>query len=274
MTALGENPNSIANTLMIGLLALIGLAYGREEISRRAQALFWFFSAFLFLAIIRTGSRGAIIALLVALAVLLLKRSAIARRLKVALVVVVAVVFVAVASYSIEAVRTRWERTLATGDTAGRDFIFYHATQMFFEKPFWGWGPVYHQIQLGSRLGVSTKDTHNLYLYVLTEVGLFGAIPFFLALFLCYRSAWRARGTIQGILPLSMLASLLVVYMKGTLIHNKLLWLALAYAAASGTYPLLLRNRNRSLASFKSHRPMTYPSPGINRYRKKLDRPY
>ena len=41
----------------------------------------------------------------------------------------------------------------------------------------------------GARTGKERRDTHNLYLWVLTEDGLLGAIPFFFAIWLCVRAA-------------------------------------------------------------------------------------
>jgi O-antigen ligase len=251
-TALDANPNSIAMVLMLGLLAQVGLAYGREETSRTARTCFWLFSPFLFLGLIRTGSRGAIVALLAGLLVFPIKRANVVARVRLALVMVLLLAFVAITSQSIGSVSDRWRRTFAEGDTAGRDEIFSLGWGMFLEKPVLGWGPVSHQAVLGSRLGSrfglgGPRDFHNLYLHILTEVGLAGAVPFFLAILICWRSAWRARNNIQGILPMAMVLSLLVVSMVLTTMDNKLLWLVFAYASASGTYPpLAVRSRQRS----------------------------
>src|SRR5262249_46072188 len=73
------------------------------------------------------------------------------------------------------------------------------------------------------------------------EVGLVGSIPFFLGVLVCFRSAWRARKTSQGILPLAMLISVLVMNISGTLIAERTLWFTFAYIAASGTYPIVGR---------------------------------
>jgi O-antigen ligase len=89
---------------------------------------------------------------------------------------------------------------------------------------------------MAARTGRQGADPHNLYLWLLLETGLLGAGPFFLGLWLCWRSAWRARGSVQGSLPLALLFFLLAVNMKGTLLYTKMLWVVLAYALASGSY--------------------------------------
>jgi O-antigen ligase len=243
-TAFGTNPNLIGLILTLGLLALLGLAYGGKKISKTGRIFFWIFSAFLFLSVVRTGSRGAILGLLVGLGVFLTKRGNLSGRIRIAAVIVLSVVFVAVASYSNPAVRARWENTIAFGDTAGREEIFTAAVQMLNERPAFGWGPVYHLTELGYRLGLShDRDVHNLYLHILTEVGVLGSVPFFLGLLICYRSAFKARKTVHGILPLAILSSVLVAGLSGTPIYNRLLWLVLAYAVASGRPPLVYLRR-------------------------------
>jgi O-antigen ligase len=246
VTALDENPNAIADVLVFGILALTGLAYGRGQVSRRARAYFWLFSAFMFLAVIRTGSRGAILALLIGFLVFTLKRARINYRLKVGVVIVLAAVFVVIVSNSIESVSERWQKTFEEGDTSGRDQIYDQGWQMFLEKPVYGWG-IGHQRELGSRLGLPTRDFHNLYLHVLTQVGLIGAVPFFLGLLFCCVSAWKARKTVQGILPTAMILSLLAISAKGTTMTDKSLWLVLAYVTAAGTYPLVAFGKRRTL---------------------------
>ena len=82
------------------------------------------------------------------------------------------------------------------------------------------------------------ETRHNLYLWILKETGLLGAIPFFIGLWLCWRSVWKARGSAQGTLPLACLVFMLVINMNGTYLYYKLFWLVLAYALASGGYAL------------------------------------
>jgi O-antigen ligase len=101
-----------------------------------------------------------------------------------------------------------------------------------------GWGPIHHYYELGSRLGLLARgrDTHNLFLWILTEVGVMGAIPFFTGLWLCGYAAWQARYTVQGILPLAMIACLLIANMAGTWHNRKIFWIVLSYALASQSY--------------------------------------
>jgi O-antigen ligase len=254
VAAFGTNPNLVGGFLVLGLVILVGLSYGQANMNRKARTCFWFFSALLVLAIIRTGSRGNVLALLAGCAVFVLHRASLSQRIKLWTIVVVGVVLLVIASFTDETMRTRWERTLFAGDTAGRDEINAEAEDMIAEKPFFGWGPVSHQLELGRRVGYpGVRDFHNLYFHLLAEVGLLGSIPFFLGVFVCFRSAWRARNTSQGILPLAILTSVLAMNIGGTSIASRELWLIFAYTAASGTYPIV-RRKTLSFETIKLRR--------------------
>src|SRR5262249_31186920 len=134
--------------------------------------------------------------------------------------------------------RMRWEQTLGVGSRSRmshREQVYPAAWQMFTERPVFGWGPVRHCFELGRRLNESYRDTHNLMLWVLTEVGLIGAIPFFTGIWLCLRAAWKARVGVEGILPLAMTLALLTANLSLTLHNRKLHWFVLAYALASSS---------------------------------------
>ena len=73
VTAFEGNPNSLAAVLSLGLLALFGLAYGRTKNDWKARLIFWFGAGILAVAIIQTGSRGPLVAVLASLAVFFLK---------------------------------------------------------------------------------------------------------------------------------------------------------------------------------------------------------
>lgn len=280
VSAFGTNPNTLGALLALGLLALVGLAYGRKEIDNKVRLLMWLSGGILAIATIRTGSRGAMTALVVGLLFFSLKGRSVLSMLKVGLIVIPAISSLLWVSYHSEAVRRRWEQTFLKGSLAGREDILPEAWEMFKEKPLIGWGPVYHYVELGSRFGVPAKDTHNLYLWILTETGLLGAIPFFVGLWFCWRAAWRARRSIQGVLPIAMLSCLLTINMSGTWHNRKPFWIVLAYALVSSSYvvpPWRWRQRAQltSADSWTSqpqfHRPPPRPRVGV---RKAVPQPY
>jgi O-antigen ligase len=140
----------------------------------------------------------------------------------------------------------RWQMTIEQGDFSGRDNIFAAAGEMFLEKPLFGWRPFEFQTELGRRTAQiwRTKDAHNLYFHLLLEVGLAGAVPFFVGLWLCGRAAWRARKGTFGLLPLALVLTMLAANMSGTGLVRKHLWLVLALAVAAES--TLRREKSRT----------------------------
>jgi len=267
VSAFGDNPNQLGWMLSVGLLTLVGLAYGRENVNFKVRLLTWLSFGVLATALIRTGSRGATAGLVAGLMAFLLKGRSFGTKLKIGLIVVLGIGSLIWASYHIEAVRVRWEQTFYKGSMAGREEIYPAAWEMFQEKPLFGWGPVKHYYELGSRLGLPTRDPHNLYLWILIETGLLGAVPFFAGLWLCWHAAWKARHSIQGVVPVALMLCFLVNNAKGTGLADKVSWIILAYALASGSSvppPWRWRRRVHPANTWPTHWPTsaTLPFPG------------
>ena len=263
-TAFDANPNTLSAVMSVGLLALVGLAYGRKDVDKKVRLLAWASSAILLLTIVRAGSRGTMIAVAVALVALTVKPHKIREKLKAGVVALLVIASLIWASFSIDTIRERWEKTYYEGDVAGRDVIYPMAWGMFLEKPLLGWGPIIHFHELGNRLGKEKRDPHNLYLWLLIETGIIGAIPFLAGVWLCFRSAWRARFISGTTLPLAWMIFFLIVATKGTWLVQKILWVILAYALTSGkqimTHPV--RKRFRALPGSMK---MRSPHPRVPR---------
>jgi O-antigen ligase len=136
----------------------------------------------------------------------------------------------------------RWRDTLEGGSMSGREVIFRVAWGMVKEKPILGWGPM-NYYELGRRMNKLSRDTHNIFLWLLTEVGLVGTVPFCIGLFLCVRAAWRGRKSTQGISPLALIVATLTVSLAGTFHGLKAFWIILAYSLASESYLRVRANR-------------------------------
>lgn len=229
----GDNANVLGATLSLGLIVLIGITYGRTAIDKRITLLAWIIFPIIGTAIIKTGSRGALAGLVFGIALLIIRDGTWKTKLKIGSIALMAIGFLAFTAFSNDAMRVRLERSLYQGDTAGRDKIHAHAWAMVFERPMLGWGPVYNQVELGSRLGRTIRDTHGLYLAVLTETGLLGSILFFGGLGLLVRAAWQARLRTEGALPMAMMGSLLLSFVNGSWQTRKTFWLTAAYVLAS-----------------------------------------
>ena len=113
------------------------------------------------------------------------------------------------------------------------------AGEMISEQPILGWQPINWYYELGRRVGGNWtsigRDAHNLFLSVLLQVGVIGAIPFLIGLWLCGQSAWMARTRSLGLLPLALVITVLAVGMSATTLGLKLHWFILSLALAAGS---------------------------------------
>jgi len=253
-TVFGQGPNTIAAIIALGGVALIGLAYGKTGARQSVKAIAWGGFLVVAVAITRTGSRGALVGLAAGLLTLLASHGSAKMRLRNAMIVILALGACAAITIASSTTSSRWNRTIQEGNLAGRDRIFRSAFFMIIEKPILGWGPASNYYELGRRLGLPKRDTHNLILWLLTEQGLLGAAPFFAGLILCARAAWRARRGSQGLLPLALFAAVMCVNLAGTYYVTKWFWFVMAYALASATH--VGRRRVPSASTGRGRRPI------------------
>jgi O-antigen ligase len=262
LTAFGQNPNALAAVLSLGLLTLIGLAYGRAGRTRLAKYITWPLLGMVALVIVRTGSRGPFVGLTAGVIAFLLTSGSMWVRIRNVTIALLALLVLIWATTTSETAVKRWEAALEGGNLSGRQRIYAASWAMFLERPLQGWGPVHNMAELGDRVHFGkARDTHNLLLMVLTETGLLGALPYVVGLWLCWRAAWRARRSIQGVLPLALFLCLLLVNMSSSWHNRKLHWLVLAYAAASGSY--MVGRRSREQPALIS----SFGQPQYSRYR-------
>ena len=236
VTAFGFHPNNLARILMLGLLAIIGVAMARAKGMARPLLITSPLVLLLCIALVQTGSRGGLLALGAGVMTLVLRRGTILMKVLngMGLLVLLGIFFLAAMQSDI--MRSRFEETLEDGDLARRDLIYPTAFQMFQERPWMGWGPVNSTFELGMRLGhpeEETKNPHNIILYGLVSTGIIGTIPLLVGMGFAGANAWKTRNGPHGILPLAMVVSVLIANMSGLWLFNKLHWLVMSYAMAS-----------------------------------------
>jgi O-antigen ligase len=236
VSALGQNANSAAMILAAGMVALIGLSYGRRSRSPRRLLLTAALATLLGTAVLETGSRGGLLALLGGVLVFALATHEARARLRNVGIALAAIALLVVGTLHLPVMRNRWEDSVRNGNLAGREQLYPALWTMFLEKPVLGWGPVTNTYELAARIGERERPhraSHNIVLELLTATGLIGTVPFILAGLLCARQAWQARQGALGILPLALCGSVFISNMSGDWIASKLIWIVLAFAVAS-----------------------------------------
>lgn len=236
-----QNPNVAGGLFALGAVCLAGdpRLFGAKRLpARLVPAVVGILV--LILAILKTGSRGALIGFGVGILSLgaCAGKTTLARRLLVASAVLGALLLLVAYEFSHGTqAAARLDAAWNRGDTAGRDAIWKAAWGMFQEKPFFGHGAANNLLRLGIQMNSPFRDTHNFFLAVLTQVGLVGALPLIGALFHALWRAWRYGGRTGDGLPFALMAAMIALLMPTTAYHQKILWIVLAGAAACDLEP-------------------------------------
>jgi O-antigen ligase len=239
VSALGQNANSAAMILAAGMVALIGLVYARRQRSLSALLVPAGLAGLIGFAVLETGSRGGLLALLGGVLVFALAAESSRARLRNAGIAAVAIILLVLGTLQLPVMRNRWADSMRTGNLAGREQLYPALWTMFLEKPVLGWGPVTNRYELATRIGERERPhraSHNILLELLTATGLVGALPFVLGGLLSVQQAWRGRRGALGVLPLALCGSVFISNMSGDWIASKLIWVVLAFAVASASW--------------------------------------
>jgi O-antigen ligase len=219
--------------LGVGLVALAGWVFGSGLPAPPIVAAIVPMLLLIGYEIVATGSRGGFASLMGGMTILSLRFGAFKEmvvRIGLASVLTLIILFMAMKSdYFV----SRWTSSIEGGNFSKRDTLAQITWDLFLERPLLGWGPADIRRQIGRHVGKSNYDAHNLYLYVLGETGLLGAIIYLSGLGLCVRAAWRARRGPLGPVPLALVTMVLLNNMSDTWQFRKLHWLVLAFALAS-----------------------------------------
>ena len=236
VTVFGQNANRAARVLLAGALACVGLVVGRPQRALRPAWIAWPAFALCVVGMIMGGSRGGLVAFAAGLWMFSMTGPTIGVRIRNIAVTLLLLGGAGLAAWESPLMQ---ERILLAkqGNLAKREVIFPAALAEFKSRPLIGYGPG-NQYVLAVRLGLppklhETRDTHNLFLEVLTATGVLGTVPFLWGLWVCCWSAWKARRGIEGILPAAQMMSTMVGNLTGNYIVLKLQWVLLAYAMAS-----------------------------------------
>ena len=236
MTALGQNPNTFAHNLVIATLAFAGLMYGATRYPSWLKPLTWCALGLLVLMIMPTAARGALVSLLVGLSLMVLSRARPSITLRNGVVAALLLAGVGAAAYRSDSMRNRFVTATDASDFAQRQDLYPAAWSMTLEKPFVGWGPINNRYELERhvpRIELPYREAHNVVLELLTQTGLVGAIPYLMGVLLCIRGAWVARSGPHGVVPLTILASVLIAQMATSGLYTKVYWFAFSLAAGS-----------------------------------------
>jgi O-antigen ligase len=226
----GGDPNITAAALILPLV--VSLSASMSERSGLRRLAYLGAAVLTGAAILLTGSRGGLVAVIVVIVVL-----AFHDRRRLARVVYIGIPVVSLAFaflFSADATQSR----LQAQSTSGRDLIWTVGSQACADHCArgTGWGTfreVFTEYFLKEPNTDRTRTTvgpHSIWLQVPVEAGWLGALLLLIALGLTYRSMWRLPPDRRGV-PIAALSGLLVTNTFLSNLDFKYFWLVLMYVA-------------------------------------------
>ena len=238
-----ENENLYANYLVLNLfLALLLVRLNTEsKVSNSAWMAVWVLAPILAVGILATGSRGALIGAVVAVA--LAVRWRLPRHVSVKQAVIIPLTII-LSGYGL---LTFWEAntfiadrvsTILTGEgpnIAERAALWEAALRAFWDSPLIGIG--YHQFPdyAGREFGLHPKVPHNTYLSFAAELGLLGLIAWFWLLLTPVCDGVRMARASGSEVPRLLMMPIVATLVQGLFAdaeHYRSLWIAFGMLAA------------------------------------------
>jgi O-antigen ligase len=236
----GENANVVGATYAIAAVALVGLVMFKE-VQLHQRLLLLPLVALVLAALAKTGTRTALLIVLMGVAVLFAHGQAFGSRTKrLAILVLVGAVLAGVVS-QVPAIVERFEKLEVSqlANQEGRARMIPVLWEIFLRSPIYGSGPDGYLFELTRRAMPHLLQepilvsSHNLALKLLAETGLIGFVLFVAGLRAGLVSAWKARLKTCGSLPLALLLPLVIAgCISAEPSYYLVFWFALTYALA------------------------------------------
>jgi len=239
-TVFGENANVVGTTYAIAAITLVGLGMLKDVRLHQLLVLLPLI-AVVGAGMAKTGSRTAVLTLIMGVAVLFGLGGSFGSRIKrFACLVLMGAVLSGVA-WQIPTVMKRFGSLDSSRikEQEGRVRMAPVLWEMFLRSPIYGSGPDGYQFELTRRtMPYRFREqrmiaAHNLALLLLVETGSIGFLLFASGVKVGLVSAWKARLKPCGSLPLALLLPLVIA---GIIVadprHLLVFWFAMAYALA------------------------------------------
>lgn len=239
--AAGMNVNYLSILMGYALIIAFGLWKNLKKGNRTHRVFLIGLSVPILTMLLLASSRGALVATICGIGIFAMPFGEKKQKMKRMFYAILGLIVILFLSTVWGNVGTRFQKTIDEGKTAGRDKIWSGAVDMISEKPFFGWQPILAFAEVHKREAqnrgipqwLTGRDTHNIILWLLVEVGIVGTIPFLIGFGLCVQAAWKTRVSCLGLLPLALLGAMVIFNQAHTELNKKVTWVFLGLSIAS-----------------------------------------
>lgn len=231
----GSNPNSVGNLAALAMLFAISIIMDKTKpFGNKGFLLIITLPSFISILSL-SGSRGALVISFVGVFVLFLfQKIALNRKIMMLLLGSAFVVFTAMKMMQSDIMQRRIYLTTSEGSLGGREIIWKHALDIFYENPFLGLGNTGYQYEIIQRYGMY-MDTHNLFLYFMATGGVIALFLYLIFLFNLFRASRNYYNHRDNVILFALLiVYLFSVFKSGGAINSKLYWIIAAIICGMG----------------------------------------
>lgn len=228
----GQDGNSSGG--QIGVSIVLMLSYLKKNQIKNWKSILSIISiCILSYTLAKTGSRGAVLALISSLTIGIIAypRAYINRPFIISIILFVAVIWITYATDPY--LYNRWVLTVYEAHDGHRLALLSIGWDLFMERPLFGFGMYENMLEIAKMMGLSgVFGAHSMPLNILTEVGLVGGLPYFGALLCCLCLCIKRIRQTEETALLSIFFYLLFVNLSINWEFRKMHWILLAYVCA------------------------------------------
>ena len=241
VAVMGANLNSTARDVSLFIIYGFLLFVSGVKMQTEKKWLLILLSIVAFVALIRTGSRGGLFAVFCALPTVVFTTRSMSKKVIYATFVAVVLAIIVVVVINTPAIWDRISKSLDSGDTGGREYIFHLSLYYWSLAKFTGHGCFAYQMVMGPEFGWNMLATHCTYTYALVSAGLVGGSFYYLFLLFMLYQCFKVRFLPAGAFLLMVVIFSLLGGITMNIEFTK--WLYIVYGQVIALNDL--KNRNK-----------------------------
>lgn len=229
----GINANELGLRISISLFVIVTLLYSNIVRIGKSKYLLFLSLPLLFYLMIKTGSRVALISLVLGFFVFIYFNKSIGSLKKIKIILMSVVLFVAIWALFLKnsIVVERLINSVKDGDLSNRDLIWLANFDIIYNNSLWGVGRTGYATRIeGYFEGIASP--HNVIIEILSYTGMIGLVVFSVFFYRLLKKAFKDSNEGKGILPLVLLVPIFGMILSGQIFEPKIVWIILAFVVS------------------------------------------
>lgn len=243
ITIFNLNENMLGLNAAFAIFTFIYFTYQHKPIKKKLKFLMLIIIAFLFLLLVKTGSRGAFLSFVFGIILFLFskKDTTILKKVLIMSGLLILGIIVWFVFLKNSVLTERLVTSVNDGDLSNRDLIWISLFDLIVNNYWFGVGITGYEKIVGN------GSPHNVLIEVLCYSGISGLIIFITFIIKIGKGAYRNYKIDYNVLPIVIFVSTFGMILTGQIFEQKIFWVLFAYLIASNKSKPLIINKTRYL---------------------------